>query len=101
MVLAASARLNQSSMLSLRFFRRELRDKRFPCRAWRGTSCSVIFVSSQNDMAMPSLGSIKSCLYPSPRGESAIDWKHHKHPLPVHLCEVYTKYWSGVSLKKI
>ncbi|MGZ5502789.1 MAG: hypothetical protein ACXWEP_04930 [Halobacteriota archaeon] len=26
-------------------------------------------------------------------GVSGIDWKHHEHPLPEHVYDVYIKYW--------
>ncbi|MGZ4846550.1 MAG: hypothetical protein ACXV3E_01985 [Halobacteriota archaeon] len=27
-------------------------------------------------------------------GVSGIDWKYYKHPLPEHVCDIYTQYRS-------
>ena len=29
-------------------------------------------------------------------GVSGVDWKHYKHPLPEHICDVYMRCWEGV-----
>ncbi|MGZ4925221.1 MAG: hypothetical protein ACXV4B_02070 [Halobacteriota archaeon] len=43
------------------------------------------------------MGSVKPT-YIMTHGVSGIDWKHYKHPLPEHVCNVYMQYWANVLL---